>query len=115
MMSPRVGKAHGSCRARPAQVTDLKPDLTSCADAACGILVDTKSWFVAPRRYMTDVFISYAREDEARVRDIVRALEQQNWSVFWDRRIPAGKSWRSYIGQALADAKCVIVVWSQWS
>lgn len=64
---------------------------------------------------MTDVFISYAREDEARVRDIVRALEQQNWSVFWDRRIPAGKSWRSYIGQALADAKCVIVVWSQWS
>ena len=64
---------------------------------------------------MADIFISYAREDETRIRDLVRALEGQGWSIFWDRRIPAGKSWQSYIGQALSDAKCVIVAWSHHS
>jgi len=62
---------------------------------------------------MIDIFISYTREDEARVKDLVSALEQQGWSVFWDRRIPSGETWRSYIGQALDDARCVIVAWSR--
>ena len=61
---------------------------------------------------MTDIFISYAREDEPRIKDLVHALEEHGRSVFWDRRIPTGKSWQSYIGQALGDAKCVIVAWS---
>jgi TIR domain len=64
---------------------------------------------------MTDIFISYAREDEIRVEEIVRALEETRWSIFWDRRIPAGKTWQSYIGQALSDAGCVIVAWSHHS
>ena len=64
---------------------------------------------------MTDIFISYAREDEMRVRELVDALEGKRWSIFWDRRIPAGKTWQSYIGQALSDARCVIVVWSHHS
>ncbi|TAN83988.1 MAG: toll/interleukin-1 receptor domain-containing protein [Gallionella sp.] len=64
---------------------------------------------------VTDIFISYAREDEARVEPLVHVLENQGWSVFWDRRIPAGQSWRSYIGRALAEAKCVIVAWSNES
>ena len=62
---------------------------------------------------MADIFMSYAREDQARIRDLVSALEGQGWSVFWDRRIPAGKTWQSYIGQALGDAKCMIVAWSR--
>jgi hypothetical protein len=45
----------------------------------------------------------------------VRALEEQGWSIFWDRRIPAGKSWESFIEQNLSDAKCVIVAWSHQS
>lgn len=61
---------------------------------------------------MAHIFISYAREDEARIQPLVRALEKEGWSVFWDRRIPAGQTWRSYIGKALTDASCVIVVWS---
>ena len=64
---------------------------------------------------MADIFISYAREDEMRVRELVRALEEKRWSIFWDRRIPAGKTWQSYIGKALGDARCVIVVWSHHS
>jgi hypothetical protein len=66
-------------------------------------------------RKMADVFISYAREDEPRIRDLVQALDEQRWSIFWDRRIPAGQTWRSYIGQALTDARCVVVAWSRHS
>jgi hypothetical protein len=62
-----------------------------------------------------DIFISYAHEDEARIHPLALALEQQGWSVFWDRRIPAGQTWRSYIGQNLSDARCVIVAWSRQS
>jgi hypothetical protein len=61
---------------------------------------------------MAEIFISYAREDEARIQPFVRALENEGWSVFWDRRIPAGQTWRSYIGKALSNASCVIVAWS---
>lgn len=64
---------------------------------------------------MADIFISYAREDEARIQHLASALEEQGWSVFWDRRIPAGQTWRSYIGQALRDAVCVVVAWSRHS
>lgn len=61
------------------------------------------------------IFLSYAREDETRIEPLVRALEDQGWSVFWDRRIPSGQTWRSYIGKALTDARCVIVAWSRFS
>jgi hypothetical protein len=62
-----------------------------------------------------DIFFSYAREDETRVAPVVAALEACGWSVFWDRRIPAGKTWRSYIGRALDQAQCVVVAWSDHS
>ena len=61
---------------------------------------------------MADLFISYAREDEARVERLARALEERGLSVFWDRQIPAGQTWRSYIGHALSAASCVVVIWS---
>lgn len=64
---------------------------------------------------MADIFISYAREDQGRIEELVSALEQQGWSVFWDRRIPSGLTWRSYIGNSLENARCVIVAWSRHS
>ena len=64
---------------------------------------------------MADIFISYAREDESRIRELVRSIEGYGWSIFWDRRIPAGKTWEGHIGKALNDAKYVIVAWSQFS
>ena len=60
-----------------------------------------------------DIFISYAREDVAWVRPLAAELERRGWRVFWDQRIPAGKSWRSHIGVRLVSARCVIVVWSE--
>lgn len=64
---------------------------------------------------MADIFISYSHEDQTRVKMIVDVLEGHGWSVFWDQRIPAGETWRSYIGTALEDARCIIVTWSTHS
>jgi hypothetical protein len=64
---------------------------------------------------MADIFVSYAREDEARVQALVSAFQAQGWSVFWDRSIPAGSTWRSHIGAALDEARCIVVLWSQHS
>ncbi len=64
---------------------------------------------------MADIFLSYSREDESRIHSLVSELEARGWSVFWDRRIPAGETWRSYIGSALQNARCVIVAWSKHS
>jgi TIR domain len=62
-----------------------------------------------------DIFFSYAREDQARVVPMVTALEARGWSLFWDRHIPAGQTWRSHIGRALEQARCVVVAWSEHS
>lgn len=67
----------------------------------------------APSR--PDVFLSYAREDEARARELATALDQRGFSVFWDREVPPGQTWHSYIGEALANARCVVVAWSRHS
>ena len=62
-----------------------------------------------------DIFISYAREDVAWVRQLAAELEGAGYSVFWDRRIPAGQTWRSFVGKALTASRCVVVVWSETS
>lgn len=61
---------------------------------------------------MSDVFISYAREDEGRAERLANALEAQGWSVWWDRKIPFGQPFDEVIEDALASARCVLVLWS---
>ena len=63
---------------------------------------------------MPDIFISYAHEDQERVRPIVQELEKR-WSVFWDKKIPPGNTWEDSIGKALEESPCVLVVWSHFS
>src|SRR5262245_52183987 len=64
---------------------------------------------------MNEVFVSYKREDEPRVGRLVRALEHAGVSVWWDRGLGGGESWRAQIQSALEAAKCVIVVWTHES
>jgi hypothetical protein len=64
---------------------------------------------------MSEIFISYKREDEGRVGRLVRALERTGLSVWWDRGLPGGESWREQIQTALDTAKCVIAVWTHES
>lgn len=62
---------------------------------------------------MSDIFVSYTSADRPRVKPLVDALQLQGWSVWWDRTILPGKTWDQVIEAALADARCVIVLWSR--
>ena len=64
---------------------------------------------------MADIFISYAREDTERVGQIVMELEKRGLSVFCDRHTPPGTHWMDFIGKALGESRCVLVVWSRHS
>lgn len=65
---------------------------------------------------MTDIFISYSRKDRERIKPLAEALQKTcGWSVWWDVRIPAGKTFDEVIETALDKARCVIVVWSETS
>jgi hypothetical protein len=68
---------------------------------------------VFKHRHVSDIFISYASGDLPRVKPLVDALLQRGWSVWWDRTILPGKTWDKVIESALAQARCVIVLWSQ--
>jgi hypothetical protein len=64
---------------------------------------------------MSDVFISYKREDEPRVAKIAEALIAEGLDVWWDRGLPGGESWRTNIEKELHGARCVVVAWSKAS
>lgn len=40
---------------------------------------------------MSDIFISYAREDRAKVKPLAEALARRGWKVWWDPTIPTGR------------------------
>jgi hypothetical protein len=46
---------------------------------------------------MADIFISYANEDRDKAAKIAALLESAGWRVWWDRRIPAGRTWRAVL------------------
>jgi len=61
---------------------------------------------------MSDIFISYAREDRPPAEAIAKALGDHGWSVWWDRIIPAGTKFADVIQEEIAQARCVIALWS---
>ncbi len=61
---------------------------------------------------VTDIFISYAHEDQPFVRRMVTSLEAEGFTVWWDHTIPPGKSWDSFIAKGISEARCCVVVWS---
>lgn len=64
---------------------------------------------------MAKVFLSYAREDSARVKPLAQALEAAGHSVWWDRHIAGGDQFANAIEQALDSADAVVVVWTEAS
>lgn len=64
---------------------------------------------------MTDVFISYAREDRDRAHKLANALAAFGWSVWWDRKIITGEAFDQAIERELETAKSIVVLWSEHS
>ena len=62
---------------------------------------------------MSDVFVSYAKEDRERAKVLAEALASTGWSVFWDREIPGGMTWRQFIREKLDNTRCLLIAWSK--
>jgi N-acetylneuraminic acid mutarotase len=62
-----------------------------------------------------DIFLSYSHEDEERAHVVARALRECGWSVWWDKHVPAGRGYREFIADVLANSRCVVVLWSHSS
>ena len=96
-------------------VGDSTPHVETSPEPATGegaTSIDESLVDVVPVRH---IFISYKDEDRERVRPLAEALERRGWPVWWDRDIRAGESFRKVITQALDDAACVVVLWSELS
>lgn len=61
---------------------------------------------------MVDVFISYKREERARCERIANKLKALNLDVWFDARLPSGKSFDREIESTIKKAKAVLVLWS---
>lgn len=64
---------------------------------------------------MADIFISYARPDRDMIERLAAALEQDGYSVWWDRQIGGGAEFAHSIETELKAAGTVIVGWSEHS
>jgi hypothetical protein len=62
---------------------------------------------------MAEIFLSYANEDRETAGKVAVLLESAGWTVWWDRHIPAGRTWRSVLEDALTDMRCMVVLWSR--
>ena len=64
---------------------------------------------------MSDIFVSYKREDGARARALVEALRDAGFATFWDQDISPGANWQFALEAALDDARLCLVLWSRHS
>lgn len=62
---------------------------------------------------MSQIFISYAKEDRSTAKMLAETLEQKGYSVWWDRKIPPGRTFDEVIEENLDAAECVVVMWSK--
>lgn len=64
---------------------------------------------------MSDIFISYARQDKPRVSAFADELIRLGWTVWYDNNLAAAEEFDERIERELDTASCVIVVWSRAS
>jgi TIR domain-containing protein/response regulator receiver domain-containing protein len=63
----------------------------------------------------TDLFLSYSRLDRPKIEALSEMLQQNGWTVWWDRQIKTGTSYDKVIENALMNARAVVVAWSSTS
>ncbi|MEO8467649.1 MAG: TIR domain-containing protein [Gammaproteobacteria bacterium] len=64
---------------------------------------------------MSDIFLSYNREDQAVARRFATAFETHGFSVWWDATLRSGEAYDEVTEKALREAKAVVVLWSKKS
>lgn len=64
---------------------------------------------------MTDIFISYSRNDQVWVSKLAAAFEQTGYDVWWDTQLVPEEDFMHTIPAELEKARCVVVVWSKTS
>lgn len=60
----------------------------------------------------TDIFLSYARKDQATARLFADTLGEEGFSVWWDASLHSGETFDEVIEQRLRESKAVVVLWS---
>ena len=61
---------------------------------------------------MSNIFISYKREQRDWVRKLVTLLESYGLTVWWDPKIEVGEEYFKVINKIIADVDCIVVIWS---
>ncbi|MCR9271347.1 MAG: SUMF1/EgtB/PvdO family nonheme iron enzyme [Hyphomonadaceae bacterium] len=64
---------------------------------------------------MTDIFLSYSRADRPKAQIMAQALEEDGFTVWWDKVLRAGQTYDEVTETMLRDAHVVIVLWSETS
>ena len=64
---------------------------------------------------MSDIFLSYAREDRDKAETLAKAFKSHGWTVWWDRKIPLGQDFTDVIEDEIDVTRCLIVLWSKHS
>jgi hypothetical protein len=61
---------------------------------------------------MADVFLSYARAEEAFAKTLAELLEDNGLTVWWDRKLRPGDRIHEVVDRELENANAVVVLWS---
>ena len=93
----------------PQKAEDLKDDAIEGALAQPAVAATLAN---QAAHVVTDIFLSYAAEDREVARKITKLFEDEGWSVWWDRKIAAGKTWRNVLEEVLQKIRCMVVLWS---
>jgi TolB-like protein len=64
---------------------------------------------------LSDIFLSYSREDLAIARLFAEGMERDGFSVWWDAALIPGEIFDQVIEKALNEASAVVVLWSRKS
>ena len=62
---------------------------------------------------MADLYITYSIRERYWVSKLVSTLESVGYSVWWDHAVIPGDNFRNESKQALSQAKCALVIWSE--
>lgn len=62
---------------------------------------------------MTDVFISYSRQNAVSARAAATALRERGFEVWLDNELPAHGSFADEIDRRISDARAVLAIWSE--